>query len=452
MDKHERSFEVLHLLEDLEHGEVSRRDFIKRSALLGLGSSFIGAALAAAPSGVLASSTRRRASKTVTLNAACISGINNTVTGVLIPRFEAKYPNVKVNLIVIPWTSVFQKEVLALGARSGQYDVLTQSPSIFPNFAANNYYAKLDTFFNEPKLINKPRYDIADFPSALWNAVGKANGHLYALPFMQFPQIMYYRSDIVKTHPRTLTEFMDSVKKTNKPPRMYGTVVQGLKAGAGGDTYAWYPYLFTFGGDVAKNGKVTLNSPAAVKALEYYIELFKYAPTSSITYGSDQSDVPFLQGRVAQTLENSDHFARFVDPSQSTVANKTTFDVMPGLHAGQQGTVMAGCWSYAVSRFSSNQPEAFQFITYITSKEAMPVYVHAGGLPPRTSTMTSPAYGKKYPVFKWVNKAGQHAKGIPPLKNYLAIESALEDAIDFAVTGQKSAKAALDAVQAKFGK
>jgi multiple sugar transport system substrate-binding protein len=452
MDKRERSFEVSRLLGDLEHGEVSRRDFIRRSTLLGLGGSFVVAALAAAPSGVLARSTRSRAAKTVTLNAACISGINNTVTGVLIPKFEAKYPNVKVNLIVIPWTSVFQKEVLALGARSGQYDILTQSPSIFPNFAANNYYAALDTFFNEPKLINKARYDIPDFPSALWNAVGKANGHLYALPFMQFPQIMYYRSDIVKKHPRTLTEFLDSVKKTNKPPQMYGTVVQGLKAGAGGDTYAWYPYLFTFGGDVAKNGKVTLNSPAAVKALEYYIELFKYAPQSSITYGSDQSDVPFLQGRVAQTLENSDHFARFVDPTQSTVAKKTTFDVMPGLHAGEQGTVMAGCWSYGVSHFSSNQPEAFQFITYITSKEAMSAYVTAGGLPPRTSTMTSPAYAKKYPVFSWVNKAGQHAKGIPPLKNYLAVETALEDAIDFAVTGQKSAKAALDEVQAKFAK
>lgn len=452
MDKQERAFEVTHLLEDLEHGELSRRDFIKRSTLLGLGTTFMGAALAAAPNEVLARSAGRAAAKSVTLNVACISGINNTVTSTLIPRFQAQHPNIKVNLIVVPWTSVFQKEVLALGARSGQYDVLTQSPSIFPNFAANNYYAALDPYFNEKKLINRAKYALGDFPSGLLDAVGRANGHLYALPFMQFPQIMYYRSDIVKNHPRTLDQFMASVKKANKPPQMYGTVVQGLKAGAGGDTYAWYPYLFTFGGDIVKNGKLALNSPAAVKSLEYYLELAKYAPKSSITYGSDQSDVPFLQGRVAQTLENSDHFARFVDPSQSTVAHKTTFDVMPGLHAGEQGTVMAGCWSFAVSRFSSSKPEAFQFLTFITSKEAMPVYVNAGGLPPRTSTMTSPAYEKKYPVFKWVNKAGQHAKGIPPLKNYLAIESALEDAIDFAMTGQKTPKQALDEVQHKFGK
>lgn len=449
MDKGERALEVSRLLEDLEHEEVSRRDFIRRAVVLGLGSSFVTAALASVPSRASAASARLGGS----LNVSCISGINNTVVSTLIPRFEAAHPGVKINLVVVPWTSVFQKELLALSARSGQYDVLTQSTSFFPDFAASGYYAPLDQYFNDKKLINKEQFDIADFPASLWDGVGKAHGHLYAIPFMQFPQIMYYRSDLVKSHPRTLDEYLASVKKLNHPPRMYGTVVQGLKAGAGGDTYAWYPWLFTFGGDIEKNGKVALNSPEAVAALEYYVELSKYSPSSFITYGSDQSDVPFLQGHVAQTLENSDHFARYIDPKQSAVANKVAFDVMPGKDkAHPQGTVLTGCWSFGVSAFSPNKDLAFQFITFLASKQAMPVYVKAGGLPPRKSTLSSPAYQKKYPVFTWVEKALRHAKGIPAMKNYLSIETALEDAIDYALTKQMTPKQALSQVQAKFAK
>ncbi|MGH2411117.1 MAG: ABC transporter substrate-binding protein, partial [Chloroflexota bacterium] len=381
---------------------------------------------------------------------ATISGINSTVTTTLIPRFEAKFPGTKINLIVIPWTSIFQKELLALSARGGQYDVLCQSTSFFPAFAASGYFAPLDSYFADPKLINAEQFHVADFPSSLWDGVGKANGKLFALPFMQFPQIMYYRSDLIKNHPHTLDEYMASVKRFNKPPQMYGTTVQGLKAGAGGDTYAWYPWLFTFGGDIVTNGKVSLNTPQAVAALEYYVELGKYAPSSSITYGSDQSDVPYLQGRVAQVLENSDHWARFVDPAASTVAKNVAFDVMPGKSRGRQGTVLVGCWSYGVSAFSPAKELAFQFITYLSSKEAMPVYVSAGGLPPRISALADAAYQKQYPVFQWVERALRSAKGIPPVKNYLAIENALEDAIDFALTGQSTPKQALDAVQAKF--
>lgn len=446
MDASDKSFEVSRLLEDLEHDNLSRRDFVRRAALLGLGSSFVAAAFAVAP--------RRAAAATPklggTLNVATISGINNTVTSTLIPRFEAAHPGIKINLSVIPWTNIFQKELLALSARSGQYDVLCQSTSFFPDFAASGYFAPLDQFFNDKKLINVEQFNIPDFPSSLWDGVGKAHGKLYALPFMQFPQIMYYRSDLVKTHPRTLDEYLASVKKLNHPTNMYGTVVQGLKAGAGGDTYAWYPWLFTFGGDIVKNGKVAVNSPQAVAALEYYVELSKYAPSSSITYGSDQSDVPFLQGHVAQTLENSDHWARYFDPKASSVANKVALDVMPGKNRGEQGTVLVGCWSYGVSAFSPNQAEAFQFISYLSSKEAMPVYVAAGGLPPRISALTNASYQKKYPVFAWVEKALRHARGIPPVKNYLSIENALEDAIDYAMTGQKTPKQALDAVQAQF--
>jgi len=446
MDAKERSFEVSRLLDDFEHDTLSRREFGRRAILLGLGSSFVTAALAAVPPRASAASPRLGNA----LNVATISGINSTVTSTLISRFEAKNPNIKVNLIVIPWTGIFQKELLALSARSGQYDVLCQSTSFFPDFAASGFFAPLNQFFSDKKLINVEQFDIADFPSSLWDGVGKANGKLYALPFMQFPQIMYYRSDMVKTHPRTLDEYMASVKKQNHPTGMYGTTVQGLKAGAGGDTYAWYPWLFTFGGDIVKNGKVALNSPEAVASLEYYVALSKYAPSSSITYGSDQSDVPFLQGHVAQVLENSDHWARYVDPKISAVANKVAFDVMPGKSAGEQGTVLTGCWSYGVSAFSPNQVEAFQFITYLSSKEAMPVYVAAGGLPPRISALTNQAYQKAYPVFTWVEKALHHAKGIPPVKNYLAIENVLEDAIDYALTGQKTPKQALDAVQKQF--
>lgn len=449
MDSGEKAFEVSRLLDDLEHDQLSRRDFVRRAVVLGLGSSFVAAALAAVPP--LASAAPARLGNA--LNVACISGINDTVTSILIKRFEHLHPGMRVNLVVIPYTGIFQKEVLALSARSGQFDVLTQSTSFFPHFAASGFFAPLGQYFNDKKLINKEQFDIGDFPPSLWNNVGKARGKLYAIPFMQFPQIMYYRSDLVRTHPRTLEEYMASVKKLNHPPRMYGNVVQGAKAGAGGDVYAWYPWLFTFGGDILKNGKVAVNSREGVAALEYYVELFKYAPPSSITYTSDSSDIPFLQGRVAQTLENSDHWARYVDPKASAVSHKVAFDVMPGKDkAHPQGTVLTGSWSYGISAFSPNKEEAFRFITYITSKQAMPVYVANGGLPPRKSTLSNHEYQKKYPVFKWVEKALHHARGIPTVANYLSIENALADAIDFAMTKQKSPKKALDDVAAQFAK
>lgn len=389
-----------------------------------------------------------------TINVAVTTGPNADAARAIAPLFEKKHPDIKVNITEIPWTDIFQMQLLDFTAKKGNYDLVMQSSSFFGVYATDGYLEPLDKYLNNAKLLNKKEFDLDDFNKNVLQAVGSYKGKTYALPYMYFPQIMVYRADLFEQHrlsvPKTMDEYLEVVKKLDQVQGMRGTSVIGIKGGAGGNVYGFAPFLFNFGGDFAKNGKLTLNTPEAVKALEFYLQLAKHSPSEAINNGTDQVTSAFGAGGLGVILMDADNAGALLDPNFTKLNKVVKYAVLPeGPYKGSapgQGTPLLGAWSMGISAFSKHKEEAFRFMTFILGKdpEVTGTFVKYG-INPRLSVLNK--FADTYPNYALVAKELADVKTIPALNRWPEIEEIMANAIAKAMMGQAKPKDALDEAQ-----
>ena len=111
-------------------------------------------------------------------------------------------------------------------------------------------------------------------------------GKIWGVPFHAEPQIMYYRSDILKEQgldkpPMTTADFLTFAQKATKPDQKmwgWGNTFGNVPDGNNG----FYPLMWAFGGKMQdKQGNITVNSPETLAALTFYCDLltkYKVAP------------------------------------------------------------------------------------------------------------------------------------------------------------------------------
>jgi multiple sugar transport system substrate-binding protein len=369
-------------------------------------------------------------------------GVNEPIIRALAPEFMKKYPNIKVKVVGINYLNVYERQLLDLKAKRGGFDLLTHTPSFFSIYVANGYLEPLQQYIDNPKLTDQATLGLDDFPKALLTEANSFEDKLYGLPFIEFPVAYIYRKDLFEKRglsvPKTLDEMMATSKELNSPPGVYGNTVQGTVGGAGGNTWNWYPLLFSFGGQILDDsGKPVINSPQAVKALQYYVDLYKCcSPKESINWDNSSPYEPILGGKLASLVTDADTYPQ---------VSKGKYDIgIAPMPAGPAGAhPLAGAWSHSISKYSKHKEAAWLFMQFIASKEAMAEYEKAGGIPPRLSVLE----GSDNPLYQVVAESLKNAKGLPKVPNYLQMEDAIGRAIADALQGKKSPQEALDGAQ-----
>lgn len=373
-------------------------------------------------------------------------GVNEPIMRALAPQFEAKYPNIKVKVVGINYLNVYERQLIDLKSRRGGLDLITHTPSFFSIYVANKYLEPLKPLMDS-QLTDTTALDLNDFPKALVEQANSYKGQLYGLPFIEFPVAFIYRKDIFQKMnlqvPKTLGEMMTISKKVNNPPTLYGNTVQGTVGGAGANTWNWYPFLFSYGGEILDaSGKPVINSPAAVKALQYYVDLYHCcSPKESVNWDNSSPYEPILGGKLAMLVTDADTY-----PQVSKGKYPIGIATMPSGPGGAHP--LAGSWGYSISKYSKNKEAAWLFMQFAVSKGAMPAYIKAGGIPPRLSTLNA----GNNPLFKVVAASLEQAKGLPKVPNYLEMEDTISRAIADALLGKQTPKAALDGAQAELEK
>ncbi|MBI4280403.1 MAG: sugar ABC transporter substrate-binding protein [Armatimonadetes bacterium] len=378
----------------------------------------------------------------VEITAAITLGINLDVARPVTDRFNASQNEVRVKIDAIPWTSIFEKMMIEFSTGRPSHDVLMHSMSMFPSLVRAGYLEPLDAYFERKDLVDKAAFDLKDFPESL---MPRERGKLYHLPYMTGPQILFYREDLLRAAglgvPSTTEEFMAAVKRLHNPQRgMYGTVLHGIRSGAGGNTYHFYPFLFSFGGNIVDaQGRTAIDSPEAIRALEYWLELGRNAPPDAINFGAGPASESMMAGNVALMVTYADHYARFLDPKRSKIASTIRWAPFPRGPVGR-GIAVAHVWSVSISRYSRQKEAAFKYIAYLLSKQAMPEYVKAGGVPPRQSILTAP---DAPPAFRLSAEGLKTARGVPLDHQYIRMEEILSVELSNALAGKKNAAQAL---------
>ena len=194
---------------------------------------------------------------------------------------------------------------------------------------------------------------------------------LYGVPIVTEREILYYRKDILEQNkiavPKTLDDLLAAAKKLNDPSKtFYGFVARGKLSPS---VTQFSSFLYSMGGDFAKDGKATLNTPEAIKAYQTYGDLQRlYGPPGTLNMAWPDAFAVFQQGKAAFLTDADSLYTNLTDPKKSTVSDKVGFALFPAGTAGSKPYNITS-WSLGLNANSKNKDATWEFIKWATSKE-----------------------------------------------------------------------------------
>ena len=263
----------------------------------------------------------------------------------------------------------------------------------------------------------------------------------------------------------TFDELLANAKAIHDPDnRVYGLALRGF-AGAGQNMYIYPSLLRAFGGSwsAGSGSGVTVNSPEAVKALQWYVDaLTKYAPPAVRNWNWPDIADAFSQGTVGCYIDAHSSAAVLNNPDKSKVIGKIGFARWPKGPSGKRVTSIWN-WGFPINAALSEKAKkaTWLFITWAASAEtqARTSWKFAGpakrsGIN-RTSLWRSPEFAAamKGTGHDFVNAALdslEHDTDVewrPRVPQWPAIGETMATNIQAALVGQKKPKEALDDAQ-----
>ncbi len=228
-----------------------------------------------AGAGVASAHHARRAGATITLqfwNAYNTTDAEaSTMAKIVIPKFEAEHPGIKVVSDVYPYGELLSK-IVASAAAGNPPDVVRSDIIWVPQLAKQGVLLPLSKSMPAFAKLSKSVY-----PGSL--STNYYKGAYYGLPLDTNTQVLFWnKADFqaagIKTPPTTLTQiFQDAVKLTNPAKKQYGLDVQGT------DMWSVDPLIWSGGGSITNStftkAEGYLNSPRTISILTDIYHLLK---------------------------------------------------------------------------------------------------------------------------------------------------------------------------------
>ncbi|KFB08169.1 ABC transporter substrate-binding protein [Nitratireductor basaltis] len=314
-----------------------------------------------------------------------------------------------------------------------------------------------------------PEDEIAAFVPANISA-STLDGKLVMLPRAQFDvSALYYQKSLYEdeakaaefkekygydlTPPDTWEEVADQAEFFANPPDFYGTQYAGKEEAING---RFYELLVAEGGEYLNaDGEPAFNSEAGVRALDWFVNLYKAkaVPAGTTNYLWDDLGQGFASGTVALNLDWPGWAAFFNDPQSSKVAGNVGVKVQPKGSSGTR-TGWSGHHGFSVTENCDSKEAAASLVWFLTNEDSQKLEAAAGPLPTRTAVwdfVVQEAEGDAYrqEVLKAFQEAAEHAFPVPQTPSWIEISNAVYPELQAAILGDKSSKEALDSAAEK---
>ncbi|NVM37003.1 MAG: extracellular solute-binding protein [Candidatus Lokiarchaeota archaeon] len=322
--------------------------------------------------------------------------------------FEEK-TGIKVIIEMYGHEEVIQKTTADFVGKTAIYDVVLNPHREIGKLAENGWITPLKNFYDNENLRNPELSLEGTFLSQQWfNECCAYQDTVYGLPFHFISMFMWYRYDLFE-HPEEMANFKEKYgyglpsppitmedylntaefftrKKGEKlagetlEEDFYGTAIQAARHVA--TWYGWLNFLYSFGGrelllDKGSDyGEVVINSPEAIASLEYYKKLLDYSPPGGLTYTWDETQASQQQGIVAQAIQWDDATYAVEDPNQSLVAGKMAFSGTPIKE--EKMTQIEG-WTMFIPVSSKKQEAAWLFVQWCMEEDSQIAQMLHGG-------------------------------------------------------------------------
>jgi ABC-type glycerol-3-phosphate transport system substrate-binding protein len=401
-----------------------------------------------------------------TVNAAVIpaSYFDNLIA--LTPEFEA-LTGIKVRYDKVPPGQIRQKVVLDMSSKTGNISTHAGDPMYIPLYAANKWADELEPYLNDSKLTDKAWFKFEDIFEA-WRKADMVNGKTYALPYNGEMTIQTYRKDLYDAKglkpADTLDQIVSNAKAIHNPAaRMWGFCLRGMP-GAGQNMYIYPSILGAYGGKwFDTSGKIKVNSPEAVAALEWYVNTNNtYGPQAAQNWNWPDIADAFAQGTIGCYIDGHSAVTVIANPERSKVTGKIGFARWP---KGPSGHRVSSIWNWAMPINSAMPEKARQatwlYIQWAASEETQARTSYKFKGPGKRFDLNRLSMWKNPEYLKTMEGAGSNfvnasiesltqdtdVEWRPRVPQWPAIGETMAKIVQSALVGQVKPKAALDDAQ-----
>jgi multiple sugar transport system substrate-binding protein len=303
-------------------------------------------------------------------------------------EYEAE-TGVKINLTTFPMDGLLTQEANAAQSGSNAFDVLQLNEQWVGQFYDSQWVQPLTDidpdFTWDEGLIEFDgvgRWD-ADLRST------SPDGVPYSLPINGNIQLFMYRTDVYDQLGLEVPTTWDEVVETGEAARAAGAVTDGYVLRGKTPTYDFSAVLFSeggswFAGEAEGDWTPTIDTDEMRAALEQFKALAAVGPAAPQTIAQAEATSLMQGGSTLQATLVTAVAAPLENPEASRVAGKIGYAVLPG------ATPVSGTWTLGIP---TGLPEArakaaYDFITWLTSKETMQKWAEYGGVTTRSDIET----------------------------------------------------------------
>jgi multiple sugar transport system substrate-binding protein len=373
-------------------------------------------------------------------------------------EFMTANPDIKIEMVFVPYENVHDKFVTGMAAKPAAYDVVMVDVVWYDEWVKAGYLADVTDKV-------KPEMKQNVFPSA-WNVVTRG-GKIYGAPWLLDTKYLFYNKDILKqagfeNPPATWEELVAQSKAIKEQGLVEYPIVWSWKQ-AEAAICDYTALLYGNGGKfLDDSGKAAFNDEKGVATLAWMKQTLDDGISNPASISDLEGDVlnVFNSGKAAFALNWLFMYdvANFDDTQSQVVGNVgiTTIPVFQSMAGSLKSASVDGSSGFSVATTSANQEAAWKFVEYLTSEPVQMKY-STKQLPiwsvdyqgdklaqlqnaTRSNPVTVPAFADQF----------QFAVLRPNIAYYTEGSTALQLALQEALTGQKSAQEALDTAAAKW--
>jgi multiple sugar transport system substrate-binding protein len=324
----------------------------------------------------------------------------------LLPEFT-KATGITVEFQKLAYPDMHQKLVTQLISNQSAYNVLEVDFLWAGEFPEADWLADLQPF------VDKSGFDLKPFIPSMMDLVGKHKDKLYMIPMYNYSMGLIYRTDLLDDAklkdaykketgkdlalPTTLADYVAISKFMKKSAGVEGAAMQSQRGDP--NSMEFSNYLFANGGRyLDDSGKVALDSPEAVKALDLYVDnILHGAQKGALSATLDDTFRLMCDGKAFSMVTYWWMLPQVDDKEKCpNAAGKVALSVMPGGHGESGG------WGWAIPKNESAelQDAAWKFISWVQSKDVSIKRAMQGHAPTRSDVFEDAGVLAKYPYYK----------------------------------------------------
>lgn len=294
------------------------------------------------------------------------------------------------------------------------------------------------------------------YPSVL--AANSREGQLCTIPTNADTTVLWYRRGWFESEglhpPQTWTELVTIGHHFRRPEvraryglGRYPLAFVGGRAGGETTTYQLLPFLWSFGADMIKEGKVVLDSPATSQALTFLkglVHTEKLASPEVVSYHWNSAVQAFAKGKVAFALGGTyENYAirSIANWDMPTFLDHVGFVPLP---AGPNGTpaTLAGGMTYGLFRQSRHPKEALTLLERTITPEILRPFSLETGHNSAYVAVAATIHPEEDGFLGQAAPLVAQSRSRPSLPSYERVSAHFQEMIEACLTGQLSCTAA----------